>query len=242
MIPTAAILAGGLATRMYPETKKIPKSLIEIGGQPFIFHQLALLRREQITHVVMCVGYLGGQIQEAVGDGSEFDMNVEFSFDGDTLLGTGGALRKALPLLGDVFSVFYGDAYLDTGYPLIFEAFASQDKMGLMTVFENKGKWDTSNVVFRNGKIVNYSKKNLTPEMCHIDYGISLFRKEVFSGFPEDEYLDLADIHIGLMRKNELMGYEVYDRFYEIGSQKGHNDFNRYVEETGTAFTNKCTE
>ncbi|MCH8285451.1 NTP transferase domain-containing protein [candidate division KSB1 bacterium] len=95
MIPTAAILAGGMATRMYPETKKIPKSLIEIGGQPFIFHQLALLRREQITHVVMCVGYLGGQIQEAVGDGSEFDMNVEFSFDGNTLLGTGRSTKSA---------------------------------------------------------------------------------------------------------------------------------------------------
>lgn len=237
-MPVAAILAGGVAKRLYPDTEKIPKSLIEVGGFPFIFHQLALLKREEITGIVLCAGKFGEQIREVVGDGAEFGISVEYSFDGDTLLGTGGAIRKALPILGDLFWVFYGDSYLDTRYPPILEAFTAQEKPGLMTVYENRGRWDTSNVVFRDGKLLNYDKQNLTPDMHHLDYGISLFRKEVFSGYPESEYLDLADVHSRLLKNKKLMGFEVYNRFYEIGSPKGQKEFDDYVGNNGSAYTN----
>ncbi len=241
-MPVAAILAGGLATRLYPATEKIPKSLIEVGGFPFIFHQLALLKREEITRIVLCVGNFREKIREVVGDGAEFGISVEYSFDGDTLLGTGGAVRKALPLLEDLFWVFYGDSYLDTQYPPILEAFTAQAKPGLMTVYENRGRWDTSNVVFRDGRLLNYDKKNLTSGMHHLDYGISLFRKEVLSGYPENEYLDLADVHSHLLKNEKLMGFEVYNRFYEIGSSKGQKEFDEYVRNNGSAYTNNQME
>ena len=94
MIPVA-ILAGGRATRLGPTAERIPKALIEVGGTPFVAHQLRLLRREGIARVVLCVGHFGEMIRQVVGDGGQFGLEVVYSFDGDKLLGTGGALPNA---------------------------------------------------------------------------------------------------------------------------------------------------
>ena len=220
MIPSIAILAGGLATRLYPLTQKIPKALLDINGKPFIERQLSILSREGITDVVLCVGYLGEQIKEIVGDGRSLGLNVQYSFDGEKLLGTGGALRKALPLLGDIFWVLYGDSYLDISYAPIGDAFRAGGKKGLMTVYENHGKYDTSNVLFREGQIVKYSKNDLSPDMHYIDYGLTLLKSEAFSDIEEDVF-ELPGLYSRLIERDELMGYEVKERFYEIGSESG---------------------
>lgn len=229
MMPPVAILAGGLATRLYPLTKTIPKALLDIAGQPFIYHQLKLLKAEGVSQVVICAGYLGDQIKDVVKDGSSIGLQVEYSFDGDRLLGTGGALRKALPLLGELFWVLYGDSYLDTRYEPILAAFLAQKKLGLMTVYENQGKWDTSNVVFRNGAILRYDKKNLTADMHYIDYGLSLLRKDALSGIPEEKVFDLPFVYTQLIDKNELLGYEVKERFYEIGKPEGLEELRNHL-------------
>ncbi len=150
----AAILAGGLATRLGPLTEGLPKSLVEVAGQPFIVHQLRLLHRNGITQIVLCVGHLGEQIQAAVGDGRRWGVHLEYSFDGPQLMGTGGAIRQALPLLGDRFFVLYGDSYLDCDYQAARRAFAASGKLALMTVFRNENRWDPSNVVFQDGQIL----------------------------------------------------------------------------------------
>ena len=104
MLPVA-ILAGGLATRLRPMTDRVPKSLLRIAGRPFIFHQLELLKNQGVDRVVLCVGHLGDQVKAAVGDGRALGLAINYSFDGGELLGTGGALKRALPLLGDRFFV-----------------------------------------------------------------------------------------------------------------------------------------
>src|SRR5687767_15508520 len=116
-----ALLAGGLATRLRPITATTPKALVEVAGRPFIEHQLALLRRNGIRRVVLCLGYLGEQIQALLGDGAAHGVELDYSFDGEQLLGTGGALRRAAPLLGQVFWVLYGDSYLDIDYCAVLE-------------------------------------------------------------------------------------------------------------------------
>src|SRR5262249_11294290 len=148
VMPPVAILAGGLATRLRPLTEKIPKALIELAGEPFIAHQLRLLHRENIQRVVLCLGFLGEMVRELVKDGARFGLEVGYSFDGDKLLGTGGALKQALPQLGEVFFVLYGDSYLDVALKPIYEAFDVSGGPALMTVFCNEGRWDTSNVLF----------------------------------------------------------------------------------------------
>lgn len=216
-----AILAGGLATRLRPITEKIPKVLVPVAGKPFLAHQLEQLRKEGITRVVLCLGYLGEMVQRDFGDGSAYGVQLDYSFDGPVLLGTGGALKQALPKLGEQFFVLYGDSYLPTPFAPIAEFFERSGKLGLMTVYHNEGKYDTSNVVFGSGEIQVYDKKQRLPEMHHIDYGLSLFRREVFERYPADKPFDLADVMRDLVTQRQLAGYEVPERFYEIGSHEG---------------------
>ena len=216
-----AILAGGLATRLRPITEKIPKSLVPVAGRPFLAHQLELLHARGIRHAVLCIGYLGEMIQRDFGDGSAFGVRLDYSFDGPKLLGTGGALKRALPLLGDEFFVLYGDSYLPLEYQPIAEFFRHSGKLGCMTVFHNEGRYYTSNVVFRDGEIAVYDKKNRPPEMRHIDYGLSLFKSSAFESYSADQPFDLAEVMGKLVREKQLAGYEVRERFYEIGSPAG---------------------
>jgi NDP-sugar pyrophosphorylase family protein len=148
-------------------------------------------------------------------------MSVSYSFDGETLLGTAGALKNATPLLGDVFWVVYGDAYLDLDLSPIWVSFQSDGRPALMTVFRNEGRWGKSNVVFRDGRIEVYDKNSANPAMMHIDYGLLLMRREVLDAVPAAEKVDLADVLTDLVRRDAVAGFEVSDRFYEIGSRHG---------------------
>jgi len=219
-----AILAGGLATRLKPITEKIPKLLVEVAGEPFFSHQLRLLRRAGLTHIVLCVGHLGEQIVAAYGDGSKWGVRLDYSFDGPKLLGTGGALIRALPKLGDAFYVLYGDSYLPTDYLAVGKAFQDSGRLGLMTVYENHGRYETSNVWFEGGEIKAYDKKHPKPQMHHVDYGLGVFRSAAFDGFSRKTPVDLADVQQGLVARGQLAGCEIRERFYEIGSHAGLNE------------------
>lgn len=227
MLPIA-ILAGGLATRLRPITETIPKALVEIAGEPFLAHQLRLLRRAGYERVVMCVGYLGEMVGDFAGDGRAFGLRVEYSFDGPQLLGTAGALVKALPLLGEAFSVIYGDSYLPCDYAAAERAFADSGRMALMTVHRNEGQWDRSNVEFAAGRVVNYDKTRQTPVMQHIDYGLGVFRREALQG-TAPVVADLADLYKDLVRRGELAAWESPERFYEIGSLEGIRDLTEFL-------------
>lgn len=221
-----AILAGGLATRLRPLTETIPKSLIEVAGRPFLSHQLEQLASQGLKNVVLCVGHLGEMIEEDYGDGSGFGIDLQYSFDGPTLLGTGGALRRALPKLGDAFYVLYGDSFLPVDFKNVGRAFLNSGRKGLMTVYQNEGLYDASNVWFENGKIRNYDKKVKLPEMHYIDYGLSLFKAEAFSAIGPEDRVDLAEIMQDLLAAGELEGFEIHERFYEIGSHAGLAELN----------------
>jgi NDP-sugar pyrophosphorylase family protein len=220
-MPPVALLAGGLATRLRPLTEQVPKAMLDVAGEPFIAHQLRLLRRENITRVVICSGYLANQIEDYVGDGSAFGLSVTYKIDGPKLLGTGGALRAALDQLGDEFMVMYGDSWLDIAYAPVVEAFRASGQPALMTVFRNEGQWDTSNVWFEDGRIRLYSKRERLPQMRHIDWGLGVVRAEALATRPANEPFDLAEVYSDLSRAGKLAGYEVTTRFYEIGSAEG---------------------
>ncbi|HXW18201.1 MAG TPA: nucleotidyltransferase family protein [Candidatus Acidoferrales bacterium] len=234
MLPVA-ILAGGLATRLHPATEKIPKSLLEVNGEPFVAHQLRLLHANGVRRVVLCAGHLGEMIRNALEDGGAYGVEVDYSFDGATLLGTAGAVKNALPKLGDEFLVLYGDSYLVCDYAAVARGFAGSGKLGLMTVFRNDGKWDASNVEFDGERILAYSKTAKSTRMNYIDYGLGAFRAAAFDGIQEAGAYDLADLYGDLLRQQQLAGFEVTQRFYEIGSAAGLEETSRYLAAQGVA-------
>jgi MurNAc alpha-1-phosphate uridylyltransferase len=234
MLPVA-ILAGGLAMRLRPLTETIPKSLIEIHGEPFLAHQLRLLSRAGIGKAVLCVGYLGEQIRDFAGDGLRFNLDLAYSFDGPEQLGTAGALRQALPLLGSAFFVLYGDSYLPCDYRAVECRFLNSGKLGLMTVFHNDGAGDTSNVEFSEGRILKYSKKQPTSSMRHIDYGLGLFRDCVFRQLSGPGPHDLPKVYQDLLRRDQLQAYEAVHRFYEVGSLAGIAELRTFLARPGSS-------
>jgi N-acetyl-alpha-D-muramate 1-phosphate uridylyltransferase len=225
-----AILAGGLATRLRPLTDKFPKALLELNGEPFVYHQLRLLHRSGIERVVLCVAYRGQEIEEKVGDGRMFGLQVQYSYDGDKLRGTGGAVKNALSKLGESFFVLYGDSYLECDYGQIQSSFVKSGKSGLMTVHRNEDLWDKSNVEFTGGEIRAYDKIHRSAEMKHIDYGLGLFHRTSFLPYATSDEFDLASVYQMLLARGQLAAYEVTTRFYEIGSLKGIEDLANHLK------------
>jgi NDP-sugar pyrophosphorylase family protein len=232
-MPPIAVLAGGLGTRLGALTERMPKSLIPVAGEPFVAHQLRLFRREGIGRVVLCCGHFADAVRGFVGDGARFGLAVEYALDGDRLLGTGGAIRNALPLLGRRFFVTYGDSYLDIPFRPVLEAYRAAGRTGLMTVFHNAGRWDVSNVEFAAGGIVDHAKQP-TSAMRHIDYGLSLLDARAFAGSPAGA-LDLADVFRRLIAAGDMAGFEVTQRFYEIGSPAGLAEADAYIRASTAA-------
>jgi NDP-sugar pyrophosphorylase family protein len=226
---SVAILAGGLATRLHPITEKIPKLLVDVAGEPFFNHQLRLLRSAGLNHIVLCLGYLGEQVVDIYGNGANWDVEIDYSFDGPNLLGTGGALMKALPKLGENFYVLYGDSYLPINYMEIGKAFYQSGKKGLMTIYKNSGLYDVSNVWFENRDIRSYDKTRKNPLMQHIDYGLSAFQNQAFSGFSLESKFDLSDVQTALVKENQMVGIEIFERFYEVGSHAGLQELNALI-------------
>jgi NDP-sugar pyrophosphorylase family protein len=216
-----AILAGGLATRLRPLTTELPKALIPVAGEPFLRHQLRLLYSRGFRRIVLCVGYLGELIRAEFGKSTLEGIAIEYSFDGPQLLGTGGALKRALSKLDDRFFVLYGDSYLPIDYTRVAHAFLASGKQGLMTVFKNENRWDKSNVEFDGAQIRRYDKMRPSSRMLHIDYGVGVLNASALANRPDDTPFDLADVYSQLLRENQLSGFGVAERFYEIGSPSG---------------------
>ena len=220
-MPPIAVLAGGLATRMRPLTDRLPKVLLEVAGEPFIAHQLRLFARERIREIKLLVGYRSEQIELFVGDGRKFGVQVDYIVDGPKLLGTGGAVRHAIDRLGPEFLVTYGDSWLDARYAPVVEAFRASRESALMCVYQNDNRWGESNVHFDNGIIRFYSKKIHLPEMRHIDWGLGMLKASAVATRPLGQAWDLAELYEELSTFGRLAGYEISQRFYEIGSVEG---------------------
>ncbi|PAW78736.1 MAG: nucleotidyl transferase [Verrucomicrobia bacterium Tous-C9LFEB] len=229
-----AILAGGLATRMQPLTTTVPKALLPVAGKPFIRRQLELLRQHGAQRIVLCLGHLGEQIEHEIGDGSTLGLSVAYVYDGPKLLGTGGALRRALPQLGEEFFVLYGDSYLPIDLAPVEATFRQSGKRGLMTVYRNEGLYDTSNIWFENGQIRAYDKKQRDTRMHHIDYGLGVLTRAAFDGFPTTGPFDLAEVYRRLLAHEQLAAFESPTRFYEIGSAAGLAELDEFLKHSTT--------
>jgi NDP-sugar pyrophosphorylase family protein len=225
-----AILAGGLATRLKPVTEKIPKSLVLVSNVPCIDLQLQLLSKSGFTDVVLLVGHLGEMIESHVGDGQRYGVSVTYSYDGAISLGTGGAISRALPLLGENFCVTYGDSYLPMDYKAASRKFRESGKAGLMSIYRNLNPNHRNNVEYSKGEIKKYSKINFSESMHFIDYGFSIFNKSAFDDYLDIGTLDLAVVSENLSTISQLEAFEVNETFYEIGSFEGIQNLNLKLE------------
>lgn len=223
------ILSGGLAKRLRPLTDTMPKAMIPVAGRPFIDHQLQLLSRNGIKDVVLCLGYLGEQIEAFVGDGSAWKLRVRYSWEKEQLLGTGGALKLAEPLLDDKFFLTYGDSYLPIDYAEVAEAFLRSSNLGMMVVYKNEDRFDRSNVVVDDALVCKYDKQEKTPDMAYIDYGLTALKKGAVELIPPGTVSALDMLIKSLVAAKQLAAFITTTRFFEIGSLQGIRDLETFL-------------
>ncbi|HEX4595188.1 MAG TPA: sugar phosphate nucleotidyltransferase [Bryobacteraceae bacterium] len=223
------ILAGGLGTRMRPLTVTCPKTLLPVRNRPFAWHQVHWLASQGVDDLIYCIGHQGDLIRRYWESQPKPLPSIRYVDEGEQLRGTGGALRLAhkQSVLDESFLVIYGDSFLPVEFPPIWRAFQASEMPALMTVLRNESRWDRSNVIYESGRLILYDKQ-ADPRMHHIDYGLSAFRRELFDDTPD--LLDLATLLHQLSLENRLAGFEVTERFYEIGSPQGLADLENYLE------------
>jgi NDP-sugar pyrophosphorylase family protein len=226
-LPTVCILAGGLGTRLGERGRDTPKALVEVAGEPFVFHQLRLLAAHGAGEVVLCVGHLGALVERRVG-ATRFGLRIVYSHDGPGLDGTLGAIRRARGMLGERFLVLYGDTYLPIDYAAAAAAWRRSGLPAMMSVLRNDGRWDTSNADYRDGRVLAYDKRSPAPEMSWIDYGLGGLERDTLD-LVEAERTDLADLYHLLAARGQLCGVVAERRFHEIGTPSALRETDAYL-------------
>ncbi len=226
---------GGLGKRLEIETKGLPKPMVDVCGKPFFRYQLELLKWNGFKRFVFCTGHRAEAIEEYFGNGGRFGVSIEYSDDGDRLLGTAGALKKAQSFFEKDLMAIYGDSFMDIDYEELLCHYASkkhdENCRIMMAVLKNRNQYERSNVIFKNGRVVVYDKKRPSSKMDYVDYGVSVMDRGVLSDIPAGEAVDLSDVYHDLARRHLLLGHEVYNRFYEIGTPHSLDEFRGFVEE-----------
>lgn len=231
-LETVLILAGGLGKRLHPLTEDIPKSLVPINNIPFIAYQLSYLSQKGVKQVVLCLGHFSDQIIDFLKSSGNFNLEISYSVE-EKPLGTGGAIMRASHLLGEDFGVLYGDSFLPIDFDEIYRVFKTSKKAGLMTIYKNKNELDGSNVIYKSGQVLAYSKTTQDPKMEYIDYGFSIFKKACFESLRHLESFDLSVLIDILINRRDLSGFVTTRRFYEIGSFHGILAFEDYIKNGG---------
>lgn len=225
----AVILAGGLGTRLRPLTANIPKPMAPVNGRPFLEYEIELLKKKGVLDFVLCVGYRANVIQDHFGDGKGFGVSISYSFEVEELLGPAGALKNAEQLLDDNFIVTYGDGYLAMDYRKAWDAFLDSQKLGLMVVYENHDRFGRSDLEVKNGYVTRYDKKNKSPDMVWINFGVSFLRKKALDLIPAKSAFKEEEFYGMLIERHELLAFETKERFYEIGTPAALNEFASFI-------------
>jgi NDP-sugar pyrophosphorylase family protein len=200
-----------------------------VNGRPFLEYQLELLRGHGVDDIVLCVGYRGEMIREHFGDGSGFGVSIRYSSEGDRLLGPIGALKLAEGNLRDSFFVTYGDAYLRLDYRGMMDELLETEELAMMAVYRNEGRFGRSDIVVEEGFVTQYDKVISAPGMDWIKFGVTAMRKEALDSVDRGRVCDEQTFYGELVRKGQLRAFDVKERFYEIGSEKGLREFEGFI-------------
>lgn len=229
----AAILAGGLGTRLLPFTRDLPKPMVPLVGRPFLQHQIELLRGCGISDIVLLVGHMADKVRSYCGDGSRFGVSLRYSDEGDSRLDTAGALKHAESMLGEIFMVLFGDSYLVIDYAKVWSDFCARAARGMMVVFRNENQFDTSDVAVADGLVTAYQKYPPLPEAVFINYGLTVLRRETLGLMESGQRISLQEFLRPLVRDRQLAAWEASQRFFEIGSAEGLQALETHLRETG---------
>jgi len=215
----AAILAGGLGTRLRPVVSDRPKVLADVAGRPYLLDQLA---GTGVREAVLCCGYMAEMIEEHFGETYK-SLRLVYSRE-DEPLGTGGALRLALPgLSSDIILVMNGDSYVDADLNVYLDWFFEQNRRAalLLTKVDDISRY--ASVQINNDKtIASFREKCDNAGAGWINAGIYLIKKELIASIPSGRFYSLEKEFFPAMATKGLYGFCCQGRFIDIGTTESY--------------------
>lgn len=220
------ILAGGLGTRLRPITEKIPKPLVEVAGRPFLYWQLLDLKKQNILDVVLLVGYLGEMIEEYFSK-NPMGMNLRYSYEKEPL-GTGGAIKNALPLLESQFWLLNGDSYLEAPLQELAQFHCQNKFEASVCVYGDLKKVPVPGNIKASGSIVESYSKGAAGDYTWVDAGVYCLNRSAIE-MKSEKIFQLESLWPGLIQAKKLGAFPVTQRFYDIGTPERLKEFENVV-------------
>jgi NDP-sugar pyrophosphorylase family protein len=230
----AVILTGGLGTRLGELTAKTPKAMVSFEGRPFLYYLLCLLRDRGIKDIVLCIGHLGKQVRDYFGSGQSLEIDIKYSEEGDRLLGTGGALKRAQSLLGRHFWVINGDTYLPIDYGEAEREYFGCGRRALMVVYDNERNTGVKNNVALDGglMVTRYDKQPSDADMNYVEAGAVVMERGMLDLINEGQRVSLEEaIYLPLIKERQLAAFVTRQRFYDIGTPEQRQAFAAFIRE-----------
>jgi NDP-sugar pyrophosphorylase family protein len=231
------VLCGGLGTRLRAAVADRPKALAPVGNQPFLAMQLELLRDRGARHFVLCVGHLAEQVQAAFGDGSALGVRIDYSLDGEKLLGTGGALKRAEGFFTPSAIVVNGDTYIDVDLVRLVRVHSSVREWGAVATLTLARVQDASRFgtveVDEEGRVKRFREKATASEDQWVNAGMYVIERELIERIPAGEVVSLErDVFPAALYDGLTLAAFTQDRpFHDIGTP---DDFRAFVREQET--------
>lgn len=230
-----AILAGGLGTRLRPITERVPKPLVEVAGQPFLYWQLLDLKNQGYTQILLLVAYLGEKIQNYFGDGKKLGLELSYSFEPEPL-GTGGAIKLACEYLESEFILLNGDSFLKIDLKSLEKEFDSTKMDALISTYDNRIKTPvtpnlnlSANADGSVYEIISYSRAGGLAYKF-IDAGVYILKRSLFE-LCKDSKFQLETVLHEKMKQKKVFALPSDERFYDIGTPERLKEFEEKVHD-----------
>jgi histidinol-phosphate phosphatase family protein len=216
----AVILAGGKGTRLKELTAEVPKPMIPVAGKPILLHQINNLKECGVKDFILVVGYLGQKIIDYFGDGSKFDVNIEYYHEAE-LLGTGGALYYIKDKLEDDFFLLYGDIFLNVDFARMMKFHKKNKSDATLFVHPNSHPYDSALVVEKDSLVVGWDHKNLDRKHDYknlVNSGIYVLTKRIIVGLDGTKKDLETDILIPQIDSANIFSYRSTEYAKDMGT------------------------
>jgi len=219
----AVVMAGGEGSRLRPATSNRPKPLVPVCNQPIMEHILGLLKKHGITDVVSTIYYLGDEIKDYFGDGSDFGVDLQYSVE-NVPLGTAGSVKKAEHLLDDgTFVIVSGDALTDCDLSKAIAFHKQKKSLATLILYRVPSPLEFGVVITDDsGKVVRFLEKPSWSEVFSdtVNTGMYILEPEIFAYMEQGKNYDWSgDIFPKLLDEGKPMfGYVMEEYWADVGS------------------------
>lgn len=237
-VTQAVIFCGGQGIRMRPFTYTAPKPMFPIAGKPFLEYILLLLKQNDVTDILLLVGYFYEKIEDYFGDGSTWGLKIRYSYLPPES-NTGARLKNAYNLLGRHFLLLYADNYWPLKLPELIKFYQEKNLSALVTIYSNFDHYSQNNILVEDGLVKEYDRKRQTSGLNGVDIGFFILNKEILNFLPEGNSSFESVVLSELVKQKQLAGFYTHHRYYGLSNLERVKNIENYFNPKKVVFLDR---